>query len=486
MSPESVAEFLKSRAGLSKQAAYSDPVDEDVERALRSRGEDLIDIALAHYGRHMKVVSDLFLSAAPESPVRLACLSNRSLGRAILPSFPVGLLGRDSGPIADWLLSASAEELSALFENPTLSDDFLRDLLERKRGWEGLSEERLCRIVAILHRNQRMRTPRDDDWLDGWSEYTYEAVFDAAWRLAETAPTNRGWAYALGWLYEQLEPHAFSVKEPLKVAERWYVDPTDTEEAKREADSLAISFLGDWQRVRKGLGRLALGKRGTTERDLLSSDDVAFRCSAYSWGSLNAEQLWAGYERDGELAYSESVRNWFLWHRQETRQALEKMAWAVAKADKHSDLTAVNMYRSTERSTRQGHPTWFSDEEDVPGVDEGDQDREPATRGEIVALAAQAATKDDLVAIAAQIDRQAQELEALGRSIQEMSARTALSDRLGVQEMSSIAPDLSRQATLVEGVRQDLRTVMHRTGWIWWFSLGALFLAGLRYILVPK
>lgn len=45
MSPELVSEFLKLRARQPKSEAHNDHVDEDVEEALRERGEPLIDLA---------------------------------------------------------------------------------------------------------------------------------------------------------------------------------------------------------------------------------------------------------------------------------------------------------------------------------------------------------------------------------------------------------------------------------------------------------
>lgn len=227
MPATAVAEFLKRRSCQSKDEARDDPVDKDVEKALRGRGDPLIDLALARYGRHMDIVSGLFQSAAPASSMRLACLANQALRHELFPSFPVGLLGRQSEPMAEWMLTASNDEVSALFENPSLSDSFLRDLLERSQGWERIDDDKLCHFVSALQRNPRMRTPREEDWMDGYDEYNYGSVFNAAWKLAETSPTTERWAATLGWLYEQLQPEAFSVKEPLTLAARWHVDPDD-------------------------------------------------------------------------------------------------------------------------------------------------------------------------------------------------------------------------------------------------------------------
>ena len=404
-------------------------MDEEVERALRGRGDPLIDLALARHGRHMDVVSELFNAAAPGGSVRLACLTNRALGHEIFRSFPVGLLGHEPEPMAEWLLSAGDEELSALFENPTLSDSFLSGILERGKGWEAIPDDRLCRFVSILHRNTRMRTLREDDWMDGYDEYSYGSVFNAAWKLAATAPATEPWAASLGWLFDQLQPDAFSIKEPLALASRWHVDPADAQAAKRETDSIAIGYLGDKQRVRKGLARLALRENGGLMGELLTSDDVALRCAAYAAGSLNAAQIRAGYEKDGELAYNEALNNLDLWKRQDNRQALHDIAWAVVGADKHSDLLAANIYKSKVKDLQQKHPAWFSNEED------GEQ----ASYTEVDEQAP--ATKADISAIAGQMDRHSQGLDALA---------------------------------------QALRPLMSRTGWIWWFSLGAL-VASLRH-----
>ncbi len=428
--PEAVAQFLKSRAGQVKDEARDDPVDEGAEKALRGRAVPLIDLALARYGRHMEVVSDLFQSVGANSPIRLACLANRSVGQLDSLSFPVGLLGCEPGPMAEWLLTATDEELAALFENPTLSDDFLRDLLERGRGWDAISDDNLCRMVSILHRNARMRTPRDEEYMDGYAEYKHNEVFTAAWKLAETAPVTEGWSYSLGWLYEQLQTDAYGINEPLKLAERWHIDPADKDASEQQAKAHEIGYLGDMERVRKGLARLALSESGELQAELLASDDLAFRAAAYATGNLNADQLRAGYEKDGELVLTEAIRNLSLWRSQVTREALHDIAWGVVNNDEHSDMTAANVFNRMKKDMRKEHPAWFADEEDGPAGD-----------GEAEADDQSPATKADIASLSGQIVRQAQGVEA---------------------------------------VVQALRGLMSRTGWIWWFSLGAL-VASLRH-----
>lgn len=428
MPTEAAAEFLKRRAGQSKDEAYGDPFDREAEHSLRGRADPLIDLALARYGRHMEVVSGLFLSSAPGSPIRLACLANRSLGHEIFQSFPTGLLGREPGPTAEWLLTASDNELCALFENPTLSDSFLRDLLERGRGWEAMPDDELCRMVSILPSNPRMRTAREDEYMDGWAEYSYGSVFNAAWKLAETVPATEGWALSLGWLYEQLQPHAFSIKEPLALAARWHVSPDDAEANARQTKDHEIGHLGTMERVRKGLARLALSKNSKLLAELLASDDLAFRAAAYSAGNLNAEQLSAGYEKDGDLVLTESLRNLQLWRSRETRQTLHDIAWGVVRNDQHSDLSAANQYNWMEKDVRKKHPAWFADEDAVQNEEDAADGWAPATKADITSLSNQ----------------------------------------------------LDGNARGLNSITQALGALMSRAGWIWWFSLGAL-VASLRH-----
>lgn len=325
--------------------------------------------------------------------------------------------------MAQWLASANDDELVALFENPTLSDSFLCDLLERRKGWESIDEDRLCKFVSVMHRNPRMRTPRDDDYMDGWAEHSYRSVFNAAWKLAETAPATAGWAFSLGWLYEQLHTDAFSIKEPLALAARWHVAPDDVEANERQAKDHAIGYLGKMERVRKGLARLALSKNSKLLEELLASDDLALRAAAYSGGRLNADQLRAGYEKDGELVLTEAIRNMHLWRTQATRQALHDVAWGVVRNDNHSDLMGANQFNWMEKDVRKKHPAWFADEEQGEGPSYDDVDDQAPT------------TKADLAAISGHIERQSQGLDAIGKT---------------------------------------LGGLMSRIGWIWWFSLGTL------------
>src|SRR5205814_6540626 len=126
---------------------------------------------------------------------------------------------------------------------------------------------------------------------------------------------------------------------------------------RKEAEENAKGWLLNRQRVRKGLGRLALHKDSKLLDALLTNDDIALRCSAYASGSLKPDQLTAAYQRDGELMFNEAVHNLCLWRAADTRAALREIAWAVVGNDKHSDLLAANVYNGISKDMGERIPT---------------------------------------------------------------------------------------------------------------------------------
>jgi hypothetical protein len=362
----------------------------------------------------------LFEAGEPSAPLKLAVLSNTVVGGEIFSRFPVSLFA-NAEQAAAWLVEATGEELSALFENHNIDDSFLRDVLEGKKPWDVIPDERLAMIVANLHRNDRMQKPYDDSYMDGYAEYSYGAVFNEAWKLAERVPVNENWARALSWLYSRLETDAFSIKSPLDIAARWHVNLSNTDAAAEE-DQLKRGRLSPSQGVRKGLARLALRKDSKLLTTLLGSDDPALRSAAYSDGAITEEQLSAAYEKDGKLVFNEAMHNHKIWQTATGRDALKAVSWAVVNDDKYSDLSAANIFNGIRDDYSKKHPEWFKDEDDF------EQKIEPSD---------EPATKADL---------------------------QVLSDILSQPTTTSVLNQL----------RQSVATVNSRVGWVWWFSLGAL------------
>ncbi|MCW8169754.1 hypothetical protein D8B22_11705 [Verminephrobacter aporrectodeae subsp. tuberculatae] len=425
-SPEMVLAFLERRAV--ERRNDEDEVDEETEVALRGRNNLLVNLALAKHGKFMATVLPMFEACEPSGAIRLATLANTMLGDRIFSDFPTDLFG---GPeqMAAWMDTAPDDELSALFENPNLSNSFLTDLLKGSRSWD-VPDEKMLTIVTILANNERMRAAYAGDSMDGFAEYLHGAVFNAAWKLAERVPTTERWALALRCLYNDcMQMEAFSIEKPLDLVARWHSDPADAELMAWESEGLAGGWLSHYQGVRKGLARLALAKDYKLLAELLASEDLALRCAAYSDGDLSPSQLSAAYDKDGEFAFDGAVRNHKLWRTAPRRDALEEVAWAMADNDKHkhSDLPpATFIFNRIKEDHQKNHPAWFKDEEDS----EDDPGDKPATKADVQALAERMATPE--------------------------------SDQ-GMEQF-----------------KQTLATLSNHVGWVWWFSLGAL-IASLRH-----
>lgn len=421
MPPEAVASFLKKRSTLSKDELRDDVVNDEIEASLLARGDPLINLALAKHGRFIATLKPLFEAGEPSGAIHFSVLSNDVVGGEIFSRFPVALFDEEE-QVVQWLINAPSEEIIALFENDNLDDSFLRDVLEAKDPWSAIPQERLALIVISLHRNERMRRPYDDEFMDGYAEYSYGAVFNAAWALAKWVEPSARWAAALHWLYDRMQTDAFSIENPLELAARWRTDPLDGDAIEKEAESVERGWLSNYQGVRKGLARLALGKNSKLLSALLDSDDPAFRSAAYSDGNMTPELLAVAYQRDGELVFNQAMHNHKIWRSQAGREALKAVAWSVVHNDKNSDLAAANIYNGIRSDLVKKHPSWFKDEDDFqPELEASD---EPATKADVQALS-------------------------------EMLAQPS-------------------SGQIMEQLRQSFNMLNSRLGWVWWFSAGAL------------
>jgi len=420
-SPETIAAYLEERGKRLAADRFLDEGDEHLEKRLLALNEPLVDLTLARHCRFIETARFLFFKEPDSLALKLSVLTNRAVCNPVFSHVLKALFDENEGMLSAYLAGASDEELYAIFENPKIDDSFLRDFLEGKACWQALSEGKRMTALVALHRNERMKTPYDRSFLDGYAEYSYTAVFDAAWKLAESVPTTPQWASVLHGLYDQLQPDAFSVKEPLEVAARWF--PQTPEQVDQEEQPFSFS---PYRGVRKGLAKLALSKSSALVPKLFESNDVAFRCAAYAYADLSADQISSAYEKDGELAFDEMVHNHNLWKREGKRKTLNAVAWSVVNNDKHSDLTAANVFNGVREKFVNSHPDWFSDEEDFTP----EPSEEPATRSDIEAL---------------------------------------------VSRLASSASTAEQMNTLLE-------TINSRVGFVWWFSLGTLVGIFSRYL----
>jgi hypothetical protein len=490
MEPETVVVLIKRRASQTKEQMSNDPINEEVEAALLSRNHPAINLALARYGRFRSTLMTLFHGSEPSAPIRLAALSNTVVdGR--LCSIPIELF-KDQECLAAWLQEATDLELCALFENPKIDDTFLRDLLEEKEPWEALPDERRAQIVINLHTNKRTMTPYEETIMDGYLDYRYSSVFNAAWGLAARVPVTKIWARALCLLYQRLEPEAFSISKPLELTSRWHIDPSDAAALEAEARYLESGNLSDYQSVRRDLARLALSGDSALLQTLLDSDDPALRSAAYSAGALSPEQISMAYDRDGELVFNQTLHNHAIWRRLAGRQALHTLAWAVVKNDPWSELSAANIFNMVRDQFTKTHPEWFKDEDDFQHpIELSDK---PATKADLQLLSdiltkpayglALAEDKDDTssdLSTANVINTVRDELPKTHpewfKDEDDFQQPIEPGDRPATKADLQLLADILTKPTGgldMAQLKQTLKAIQSRLGWVWAFALGAL------------
>jgi hypothetical protein len=211
-SPERVRSWLEATAA--DQATHW-ANDEVIERALLARNDALINLSLARFSTNNGILQEIFTGPGKENlALRLATLQNEAAARRSFIDMPLSLVDRhDQLPAV--LSAFCEEELTALFSNPTLGDNFLIDFFEQKAPWQALDESRQLAACRALYKNPRMQS-RYSGPMDGYAEYLHDHVFDSAWAIAEKLPVKAAWASTLCWLYEKLPPRSSSVKDPLR------------------------------------------------------------------------------------------------------------------------------------------------------------------------------------------------------------------------------------------------------------------------------
>ena len=213
-SPEHVYAWLKERAETTDEYRYT---GENLEQVLLSRESDLIDLGLARYGFSCAVVKKLFSGKSSQGGnaglpgrsgtqvqdkaqvLRLAALSNRMVVR-LGGRMPYHLFRDDDWcdlePICEFVTSANADEMFAIFQNPTIDGDVLNTLYAKERPFDRVTDERWEFLIMATAGNPRLRTGYVGP-MDGWAEYKHDRVSDRAWALAEKVPVTDRWASKL-------------------------------------------------------------------------------------------------------------------------------------------------------------------------------------------------------------------------------------------------------------------------------------------------
>ena len=261
-----------------------------------------------------------------------------------------------------WLRPSSAEK------NPALKNDFLTALMANTGVWASVPEPVRLNAIFAFADNPRLTAEYCGNEYDGLAEFDFYRVSSAVWDLAQNAPVTTPWAYRIAKLYDKLPPSG--IKQPFKVASRWFPDPNDAEAMKLEK----LNDFGDlecYQTIRMHLARCVLATHRSDDKlrnQLIGHQDIAFRCAAYRVARFTTDEINAAFERDKIYAVRYLMQNEGLWQHEETRDQLHSL---VSNIKDEGGFVRRN-YSSAQIEFQKKHPRWFAELRN-PDIVDGDE-----------------------------------------------------------------------------------------------------------------
>ena len=367
------------------EISQNDDVDEVTEQRLLDKNDAFIDITLAQYCFFPETLGTLFKKSKENAnlALTLACISNSTVSSRnyALVNPPGSLFDGSNGreEIDAWFKTIKNAEIDALFRNPTISDDFLTDVLEGKQfGSEMTDEQRTTTLLALCN-NPRISTGYDNHIMDGFREYSHGRVPNAIWHLAESLPVEKRWAVILGKLLDKVVGRCREM-DMLEVAKRWNVDDEDEKPEKKK------QFLNPFESVRYALYKQSgaikqpYGKdRAEIKKQYLSNDDLAFRAAAYNHLQLTADEIKSAYEKDALVAIQYAMENDWIWNDASSRQALHDIAWDADTRYNNNYLDCANQFNWRKKDVEKKHPDWFIEKAEERPETEVDETKQVVT-----------------------------------------------------------------------------------------------------------
>lgn len=382
-SPERVYEWLRARYAATENDRFGIAWPPELENALLNRKEPLIELAIARYSRDFPVREALFqrLESLSQDATQEQKLHAKALRLACLSSRGGASTSGSNERLVALITSGEADEIEALITNPRAGDGFLADFVERKEPWDVIPSERWLLSMSFLFRNPRVAADYKENRFDGFDEYLFGRLAENIWKLAETGPVQKDWAWMLSSLLGVTTAKAVALTDPLAVAKRWVVPDRDEELKKQEEHLYDQGMLGPFGSVRATLCRLAIAKGLVKSNDiLLGSDDVALRCGGYSYLRTTAEEMATALEKEPKLFFEHAVRNENIWKAPELRETLREASWKVP--DPSSYMDAQNTYLAMQESYAAKHPEWFEEKpEEAIEQDPGEAEQEITLAG---------------------------------------------------------------------------------------------------------
>jgi len=359
-----------------------------VSYAFSRRESKRLRLAVAQYGSHIYTSQKIYKNGSRIE--RLAILSNSLIGpmndRQIFS--PDGILNYQNANQLLINFQTNPRELEVLANNPHINREWVAGSIKRLSDTNENTDEILLYLIHYLVNNPIVNARRDDTFMDGWAEHSYNKLNLALANLLQTVPVTIEWAAVLGRLLETLYLDYVPDFE-VDLIDRW-------KGPESENDYERISF--DILREQITIKLIASNHRSEVkDKYTIDHDDLAVRKGLYrslyphelfknSYGRYEFNYTSFKYPDDDKLNESQKTflevfnkcverdKNEFIesligndkfWESSEDRKFLEDIAWHADESS-GSSLDVPNFYRAREQYYQENYPTYFEENSDDP------------------------------------------------------------------------------------------------------------------------
>jgi hypothetical protein len=357
-SAERVYEWYVKRCDIDGKIEINDILDRTLEVNLLDRNERLINLAIAKYGVYPDTVRKIFNKALEDNDevMTLACFSNTVLGRIkySISSIPDSLV-ENLFQKYEWFSSLNKRQITTLFENPTIEQDFLADFLSGNEYWNAIDDEKRLDVVYALANNESLlKSSR--------TYYSYIHILQSFWKLAESVPITAEWAQALADLYDKL-PKKLLGFDNEKSIKRWMIDfPND--------DKLDEKYWPNpYEQIRIALYGLSTTDNIKTKefnKIYFNHSDIAQRISAYKKLRITVDEMDEAFEKDKLLSIGAFLENFYIWRNKDTRNALKEI---VSNPEVSKNDFIFERYDYLQELYEKDYPEWFEEKDEEEIID---------------------------------------------------------------------------------------------------------------------
>ncbi|MDE2200733.1 MAG: hypothetical protein KGJ41_17115, partial [Rhodospirillales bacterium] len=281
-----------------------------LETALLARDDKLINLALAQFGTHEKIIQTIYDQASSGAEdgnkrrynlgLRIACLSNRHLSRFNWPDFRLESL----------MAKGLTDEARALLTNPAINYSVLTALYEKSECFEQVDEDTWVAMISISSANERLNIDKKSE--DG-PDFELMDIHNAIFNCLKTLPVTETSARAMRSFLDALDPAYTTWPEEISdVLKRW--GNVELKNYKGEEEEGWLTRLSMKEELRCLIAAL-YSKRSTKIKYKPSyfgspdNPDIALRCAFYAGHTLSEKEIEAGFEKDYDVFMFAILKN---------------------------------------------------------------------------------------------------------------------------------------------------------------------------------